>query len=148
MLGLNRPITVGRFRWSQSYRARSVVLSPVLMALQVHFHLSSCRPLSFPLTLLSPVCFFFLALLFGSSYFLSRSALSSLFLALTRTTAGGRDGALLRPSLNRTPPAHIGSRGWPWILPVVLGIFGWFFRCLLSLRFECDLRKISWRNQC
>ena len=53
MRGLNRQITVGRFRWSQSYRARSVVLSPVLMALQVHFHLSSCRPLSFPLSLCS-----------------------------------------------------------------------------------------------
>ncbi|KAG2540067.1 hypothetical protein PVAP13_9NG530314 [Panicum virgatum] len=38
--------------------------------------------------------------------------------------AGGRDGALLRPSLNRTPPAHIGSRGWPWTLPVVPGVFG------------------------
>ena len=89
-------------------------------------------PLISSLTLLSPVCFFFLALLFGSSYFLSRSALSSLFLALTRTTAGGRDGALLRPSLNRTPPAHIGSRGWPWTLPIVPGIFGWFLGAFCS----------------
>ena len=90
----------------------------------------------------------FLVWLSDSSHFLSRSALSSLFLALTRTTAGGREGVLLHPSPNRAPPAHIGSRGWPWTLLIVPGIFGWFFRCLLFLRFECDLRKISWGNRC
>jgi len=71
VLGLNRPITVGRFRWSQSYRARSVVSSPILMACEstfIYLHVSpshflypvcslcgSLTPLISSLALLSPV---------------------------------------------------------------------------------------------
>jgi len=84
--------------------------------LRVHFHLSSCLPLSFSLSLFylqSVPCVALRLLSFPLS------ALSSLFLALTRTTAGGREGVLLHPSPNWAPPAHIGSRGWPWTLPIV-----------------------------
>ena len=60
-------------------------------------------PLISSLTLLSPVCFFFLALLFGSSYFLSRSALSSLFLALARQQEGGMERCFVHHWIGRRP---------------------------------------------
>lgn len=128
----------------------------ILMAQRVHFFTGSrAKSALLRFSLLSLFHFFLCLSLFAwlcvSSHFLSHSSISTLQSLLSRARqqeAGMQHRRVVFPIINSGAAAHMRSRGWPWTLPLVPGIFRVIFGCLLFLKFECDLRQISWENQC